>query len=654
MKNKGFTLIELLAIIIILAIIGVITVPIILGIIDDAKKGAAKDSAYRYIDAIDNYYYSNSFNNPSFNIEGSKYKIDNNGYLVSNDETIIHEISFSGTIPNQGLIDINSEGIINGCIVINNYRFLIVDSTLSDDIKKGDNCKESFTITFNTNGGNEIQSITAKEGSKIDLPTPTKTKDDFTYTFDGWFKDDGTEATNIVPGYNTTYYAHYKDLGAKFISELPTKIKTLSNNNLKNLHKFLKAETIDAEHKIDSNKVSATNSEPIYMWFEDNNLYWYSLDDSPGFDGITLKDLFRSASNLTDISGLTGWDTSNVTNMSYMFYIATNLTDISPLKDWNTSNVTNMSYMFYNTTNLTDISPLKDWNTEKVTNMNCMFSNTTNLTDISPLKDWNTSNVANMSYMFSNTTNLTDISPLKDWNTNSVTNMSNMFSGAKNLTDISPLKDWNTNSVTSMSSMFSGATNLTDISPLKNWNTSNVTNMSSMFNSATNLTDISPLKDWNTSNVTNMSNMFKITTNLTDINSLKDWNTSNVTNMSNMFSGAKNLTDISPLKDWNTSNVTNMSYMFSSATNLTDISPLKDWNTSNVTNMSYMFSETNKLTDTSMIKWITKSVPSNKYYKIFYRSGVKAPNYPTFYSDDEKTQIINGTWDSNGTFTPSS
>ena len=573
MKNKGFTLIELLAIIIILAIIGVITVPIILGIIDDAKKGAAKDSAYRYIDAIDNYYYSNSFNNPSFNIEGSKYKIDNNGYLVSNDETIIHEISFSGTIPNQGLIDINSEGIINGCIVINNYRFLIVDSTLSDDIKKGDNCKESFTITFNTNGGNEIQSITAKEGSKIDLPTPTKTKDDFTYTFDGWFKDDGTEATNIVPGYNTTYYAHYKDLGAKFISELPTKIKTLSNNNLKNLHKFLKAETIDAEHKIDSNKVSATNSEPIYMWFEDNNLYWYSLDDSPGFDGITLKDLFRSASNLTDISGLTGWDTSNLKNISYMFYGTSNLTDISPLKDWNTSKVKDMRYMFYKATSLTDISPLKFWNTCNVTFMDSIFSGLKNLTDISPLKDWNTSNVTNMNFMFKDATSLTDISPLKDLNTSNVTSMSSMFCGATNLTDISPLKDWNTSKVKTMEKMFYKATNLTDISPLK---------------------------------------------------------------------------------DWDTSNVTYMNYMFYNTTNLTDISPLKDWNTSNVTNISNMFSETKKLTDTSMIKWVTKSVPSNKYDRIFYKSGVKAPNYPTFYSDDEKTQIINGTWDSYGTFTPSS
>ena len=48
--NSAFTLIELLAIIVILAIIAVITVPIILNVIDNAEKGAIKDSAYGYKD----------------------------------------------------------------------------------------------------------------------------------------------------------------------------------------------------------------------------------------------------------------------------------------------------------------------------------------------------------------------------------------------------------------------------------------------------------------------------------------------------------------------------------------------------------------------------------------------------------------------------
>lgn len=57
MKNKGFTLIELLAVIVILAIIALIASPIILNMINNAKKSAAVDSAYGYIEAIE---YTNS------------------------------------------------------------------------------------------------------------------------------------------------------------------------------------------------------------------------------------------------------------------------------------------------------------------------------------------------------------------------------------------------------------------------------------------------------------------------------------------------------------------------------------------------------------------------------------------------------------------
>ena len=54
MRNKkGFTLIELLAVIVILAIIALIATPIILGIIEDARKGSIEASANGYIDAVE-------------------------------------------------------------------------------------------------------------------------------------------------------------------------------------------------------------------------------------------------------------------------------------------------------------------------------------------------------------------------------------------------------------------------------------------------------------------------------------------------------------------------------------------------------------------------------------------------------------------------
>ena len=43
MKKKGFTLIELLAVIIILAVIALIATPIVLNVVDNARKSANKD-----------------------------------------------------------------------------------------------------------------------------------------------------------------------------------------------------------------------------------------------------------------------------------------------------------------------------------------------------------------------------------------------------------------------------------------------------------------------------------------------------------------------------------------------------------------------------------------------------------------------------------
>ena len=59
MKRKnGFTLIELLAVIVILAIIALIATPIVLNMINSARKKAAESSAYGFIDAIE---YNNGF-----------------------------------------------------------------------------------------------------------------------------------------------------------------------------------------------------------------------------------------------------------------------------------------------------------------------------------------------------------------------------------------------------------------------------------------------------------------------------------------------------------------------------------------------------------------------------------------------------------------
>ena len=188
--------------------------------------------------------------------------------------------------------------------------------------------------------------------------------------------------------------------------------------------------------------------------------------------------LFEYLKNLQKIIGLDNLDTTNVTNMSYMFkdYQGTNL-DFSHL---DTSKVTDMSGMFEGYQGPTlDFS---NFNTTNVTDMSYMFTGC-GLVSLN-INNFNTANVTDMSWMFSGCENLTSLD-LSHFNTANVTNMSFMFSyrlGVKHLA----LSHFDTSKVTNMLAMF-GKNEVLESLNISNFDTSKVTNMSGMFTACDNL-----------------------------------------------------------------------------------------------------------------------------------------------------------------------
>lgn len=81
---------------------------------------------------------------------------------------------------------------------------------------------------------------------------------------------------------------------------------------------------------------------------------------------------FYSFSNLQQIEGIVNLNTSEVTDMNYMFSGCQSLTTLD-VSTFNTSNVTDMRSMFNSCGSLTALD-LSSWNTSKVTNMRAMFS----------------------------------------------------------------------------------------------------------------------------------------------------------------------------------------------------------------------------------------------------------------------------------------
>lgn len=106
--NKGFTLIELLAVLVILAIIALITTPIILGVIEDSRQKGAEDKAWGVIDAIKLAYTEDQTgNNPSYTV-GSTITFGG-----SNDPAVgSATVKASGQMPSAGTASIAEDGTI--------------------------------------------------------------------------------------------------------------------------------------------------------------------------------------------------------------------------------------------------------------------------------------------------------------------------------------------------------------------------------------------------------------------------------------------------------------------------------------------------------------------------------------------------------------
>lgn len=122
MKQKGFTLIELLAVIIILAIIALITTPIILNVVNDARKSAAEDKAWGTIDAVRLAYTQNqSSANPIAISSGGTsvttfgtYNCLGSGTTAATAacDADFKTIKMSGEKPSKGSVTISDTGVI--------------------------------------------------------------------------------------------------------------------------------------------------------------------------------------------------------------------------------------------------------------------------------------------------------------------------------------------------------------------------------------------------------------------------------------------------------------------------------------------------------------------------------------------------------------
>ena len=389
MKEKGFTLIELLAVIVILAIIALIATPIILGIIKDSKKEAAKVSVQNYFDAVELAISKEYVNNSNKNVDGT-YTILQNGKIIK--------------LPNQKEILVDYEG--KGIITDSKSRIKIKDGKIDQMV----NVKfDDKYVILKSNGIDFKEKIVKRK-----LVTGEN--------FNGKIK---TLANGSYTGFWVT-------------DKVITSIEFYSYGSLPNEYN---QNTIS---KLKKEDVSENADGSIMAYYDDNGSIYICSKDLISFNE-DCSHMFASFGIIKNILFYTV-DTSLVKNMNFMFqcYGGTAPLDLSM---FDTSSVENMNSMFQYYSGISPLD-LSLFDTSKVENMSSMFSDYNSLAPLN-LDSFDTRNVKTMSSMFYGYQG-PDLLDLSNFDTSNVTTMSYMFN---NTYDNKPLKtiyigdNWNIDNV---------------------------------------------------------------------------------------------------------------------------------------------------------------------------------------------------------------
>ena len=242
-KNKGFTLVELLAVIVILALIALIATPIILNVINDAKKQAAKDSAYGYMDAVEKYIVSSELEDKS--IQDGTYSVE---------ELNSMGVSVKGSTPDNGNIEIKNSSVKSYDIGIDGY---VVRNGKVDKVSTTKSFKNGTAVYYNPETGNKCSKEEAKS------TTGTKRGCMKWYVFND---KEGNATVNVILDHNTTAGVAYNSTG--------------NNSEMKEVKKALENDTKDWKNTarlITANEVAKITGHPTFD-ASNTGQSWFCLD----------------------------------------------------------------------------------------------------------------------------------------------------------------------------------------------------------------------------------------------------------------------------------------------------------------------------------------------------------------------------------------
>lgn len=139
--KKGFTLIELLSVIIILAIIALITTPVVINIIDKVKVSAHKSSASGIFNSAKLFYQEKLL---TYETKDYYFKCDVDNGCISESEIL----SFQGEKPKAGEINIDESGNISGWLLFDEHIYSYENGSIVEGFLPNDYVMYSWSIDY--------------------------------------------------------------------------------------------------------------------------------------------------------------------------------------------------------------------------------------------------------------------------------------------------------------------------------------------------------------------------------------------------------------------------------------------------------------------------------------------------------------------------
>ena len=266
-RNTGFTLIELLAVIVILAVIALIATPLIMNVINDAKKGASRDAGYNVIKA-------------------GELRAATEGIAGANppyhyDET--SNLDMKGTLPSKFTLDINEDmdtqlkAWLNGYCVVKEYGNETV--TIDESKRSEAECVTGGSSVTKKYENGEIIYFNPETNTKCSDYTEANSKNQNKSGCMKWYAFNDSESSstvNVILDHNTTYDVVWNSSGNN--ADGMNEVKEALENDANNWHDDVKrtARLIEANEiaKITGNtEFDATNLDKDLGYLLEDSSY---------------------------------------------------------------------------------------------------------------------------------------------------------------------------------------------------------------------------------------------------------------------------------------------------------------------------------------------------------------------------------------------